>query len=165
MLTKMPKTQETLQKRNTPFTWMVLILTFFYLVPSLLVPYIWINVRDIHVQQFNVQGDPILMKVDRKIHMNYTGGFSVTVRRTDGEFIYQTNSNFFRYRVDAKLPEDLDLEWWLGGPDKMKSAIAHGLDTGSFFLNTCHKVAIGPMELVIAKRCVESNHFVIEPKE
>ena len=156
------KTAQTLQKRNTPLTWFVLLVSVVFFVPSLLMDSVWINLKSVEVTRHNTIFEKIEIEVDREIHRNFLGSFIVTIRRTNGEFICQgTPDAPIRYNADASLPDPLYLSWWLGGESKMRSCREDGFDDGEFLVETCHKVLTPVWGIPIAGRCILSNEFEV----
>lgn len=155
-------TLKTLQHRNTPFTWGVLVICFLFFVPSLLVDRIWINVESVEVNQTNVLGEPIELKVNRKVLQEFKGYFTVDIRRVDGELVYQASSNgAFSYSPGKQLPNPLLMNWWVGGEHELENARKRGFNIGFFYLDTCHTVVIGVWDIPFARRCVQSNVFQV----
>jgi hypothetical protein len=160
-------TRQTLSNRNTPMTWMVILICFFYFVPSLLMDRIWIHLETVEVSPLNLVGEPITMVVHREVLREFRGYFTVDIRRTNGELIYSADSEgTFIYGPGKKLPEPLLLTWWMGGQKQMAEARARGFDTGSYYIDTCHTVVLGIWDIPVARRCVQSNIFqVIDEKD
>jgi hypothetical protein len=155
-------TLRTLNQRNTPFTWFILILSFVLFFPSVLVERIWIDVRDIHVVD-SVSPDSVEMHVDRTVLRKFNGMFSVTVRRADGEYICTgAPKEPFEYKPGKDLPSPLYLEWWIGGAHQMDACIDSGFGAGRYFLDTCHIIHATVWDIPFARRCVQSNEFTIE---
>lgn len=162
---KATNTYATLQKRNTPFNWIVLLVAVWFFIPSLLMNRIWINLKDVHVQEQVVYGEPIYLEVDRVIIRDFEGSFTVSIRTENGELICQGKpDDTFIYRVENELPIPLTLTYWLGGPEKITRCRGNGFSTGVYYLDTCHTVVIGSAQIPIARRCISSNRFAIVPE-
>lgn len=160
-------TRQTMANRNTPMTWIILLICFFYFVPSLLMDRIWIHLESTEVSSLNLVGEPITMVVTREVKQEFRGYFTVDIRRTNGELVYQAESDgVFIYGPGKTFPDPLLLEWWLGGRSKMIEAKSRGFDTGFYYIDTCHTVVIGIWDIPFARRCVQSNAFqVIDEKD
>jgi len=157
-------TLQTLHKRNTPFTWVILFIAIWFFVPSLLMNNIWLNLKEVHVQEEIMYGEPIYLEVDRDILKDFEGKFTVSIRSGNGELICQGQPDHaFIYRVDNELPVPLTLTYWLGGPEKEIRCRGNGFSTGIYYLDTCHTVVVGSAQIPIARRCVSSNKFRIFP--
>lgn len=162
---KTTNTIATLQKRNTPFTWVILFIACWFFVPSLIMDKIWMNVKSVHVQEETPFGEVIIMKVEREILRDFQGTFSVSVRRQDGELICQGRPDeSFQYRTEGILPEPVTLSYWLGGPEKLMRCRGNGFGEGTYYIDTCHTVVIGSGQVPFARRCVRSNLFTIIPE-
>lgn len=51
----------------------------------------------------------------REIHSDFTGAYSVVVRRArDNLVVCENTAGPFTYRSDSTLPEEITLDWWVG---------------------------------------------------
>jgi hypothetical protein len=59
-------------------------------------------------------GTTPVMRVDRTIHRDFAGEWTVTVMKKGqrGFYAFCTARGANDYRTDAELPDDLDLDWW-----------------------------------------------------
>ena len=91
-----------------------------------IVPYIqpmssFYDLRTVKVED-TVPGVAPRMLVDRAIKRDFRGRFEIEIMRAEGsEFsVYwecgEHDSDWRAYRKDAVLPDDLDLDWWMGIP-------------------------------------------------
>lgn len=163
---KASNTIQTLQKRNTPFTWMILFISFVFFVPSLMMKYIWMDLKSVHVQEETAYGDMVVMEIDREIIRDFHGTFTVSIRRTNGELVCQGRpDDSFEYKVESVLPIPVSLTYWLGGEEKMTRCRGNGFGEGTYYLDTCHTVVVGSIQYKLARRCVSSNQFTILGRE
>jgi hypothetical protein len=123
---------------------------------------IWIHLESVDVSPINIEGEGVTMVVKREVLRDFRGYFTVDIRRTNGELIYPAKSEgSFIYSPSKELPDPLYLTWWLGGQKEMAQAKARGFGIGSYYIDTCHTVVLGIWEIPIARRCVQSNTFLI----
>jgi hypothetical protein len=163
----MNQTKETLHKRNTPFTWFILLGAFFFFVPSLSMDSIWINLRSVEVKQPINSNGVIELVVDRTIHREFRGVYSVDIKRINGinnEAVCRGKpvTPFF-YNPSNELPDPVSLTWWLGGEKNMVECKENGFQEGTLFqVLTCHTVVVSQWDIPLARRCVLSNTFSLE---
>lgn len=155
----MSNTLKTLQNRNTISTWAILIACFIYFVPTLVMPYLWIDTKSVFIQDSYTDTETIMM-VDREIKSNFPGHYTVTIYRNGDQFVCQHKSpTSLSYTPDKKLPIPLHLSWWIGGKGKLEQCKGEGYGEGVYSINTCHIVLLPLWEIPIAKSCKMSNLF------
>lgn len=158
-------TVRTLKQRNTPLTWFVLFISFMFFIPSLLVEYIWIDLRSVEVTNPSVDLESVIIDVDRTVLRDFRGTYTVTIRTDEGQYVCSGKpSTSIGYNTNERLPEPVTLTWWIGGKRTMDSCRIDGFSIGRYQIETCHKVLITQAEIPIAGRCVMSNIFTIVPK-
>ncbi|MBS8228354.1 hypothetical protein [Vannielia litorea] len=111
----------------------------------------------------HVAGKNPRITVERYIWWDFGGQFSVTIRSAKDHTIVCLSpwTRTFTYRAAAMKggPElKRPLSYWLGGRDVLARCEGEGFGSGLFYVNTCHRWMLGPLQL--AKRCVESNSFL-----
>ena len=77
-------------------------------------PASWVlEVNKVAVEDSRVGVTPI-MRVDRIIHRDFEGEWTVTVMKKGerGFYAFCTARGANDYRTDSELPDDLDLDWW-----------------------------------------------------
>jgi len=66
----------------------------------------WVNVGNA------VAGENIILDVDRQIHQEFRGTYSVEVRTFPRREVVCIASDTLIYRPESELPEPITLEWW-----------------------------------------------------
>lgn len=159
---KNSNTYETLKKRNTPFTWIVLFVAAWFFVPSLFMTHIWFDLKSVHINEENILNEDIEMIVEREIIREFNGFFEVSIRKENGTLVCQGRPDSpFIYRVESKLPIPVLLSYWIGGPEKMTRCRKNGFGIGTYYVDTCHTVVIFSNQISFARRCVKSNKFTV----
>ena len=93
------------------FVWAVALIAL-HLFPSSY----WMDVRKVHISDAKVGTSPEMV-VDRTISHPFTATWSANVRTWEngGWAIFCQAQGGGDYKVDAKFPLRLDLNWWTGG--------------------------------------------------
>lgn len=159
----MKNTRHALGRHNNVVGWAVLLGAALLIAPSFLVPILWINLRDVHVDSVPVGGDP-QVTIDRVIHRDQLMGFTTVLRNSDTkEFICQGQATTpFTYRVAAGQvnPLKMGLAKWMGPTFPVDCAV--NLLPGRYEVQTCHIVYVF-WRIPFARRCIMSNSFEITP--
>ena len=115
------------------------------------------DVREVHVEDVTV-GEVPAMRVDRTISRDFIGRWQVTIRKVENDGlanVCEAEGAWRTYVQGAKLPDDLDLEWWTEG--KCAPPV-HEYDPGQYFVSTTWTVSIGGGDAVVAST---SNVFEV----
>ena len=116
----------------------------------------WLEVKNIKVHDVKV-GEPIIMEVDRTIHRPFYADWNVTVRKEEGEgyVINCLNRAATDYRIDAKLPNPVTLDWWSNGA-------CSDLKPGYYIITTSWDIRPDILGLPKKSLVVESNVFKVK---
>ncbi len=135
-----------------------IILALLYLGPSMVMPYVWIDLRAVAVTDAT---DAMRARVhaDRVTHIGFPGRFVVSFREADGVPVCAPYvSPVIQYKGGLSTPIDKPLWWWAGGLRTLRDCIEEGLADGVFYTLTCHQAMMW-WTVPIAQRCVRSNEF------
>ena len=114
----------------------------------------WFDVNHIYVNDA-VQGEEIVLAVDREINRPFFAEWAVLVRKLDvSQFrVYCTAHGQGDYRPDASFPEPLTLDWW-------SSEECADLQPGKYFITTSWNIRgyNGFPDKIVS---VESNVFEV----
>lgn len=149
-------------RRNTrPSMLIPIIFALFWLGPSAVMKYVWIDLRSVHVTG-GLDAFAARVDVDRTIRLGFPGSYSVSVRRVDDDLqVCAVHSKVFDYRGGLSKPvEDMPISWWMQGYPPLSECIRDGFRDDEFYLTTCHDVVLF-RALTFARRCVQSNTFKI----
>lgn len=149
------------RRRHNGFV-MPLILAMLVLgyVPSLAFKAIWLDLRSVEVS------DDLVVTVDRSIKRNFTGSFTVEVRRSEDHRLMcsgEPEPRLINYKKRAGLRNPISFSFrdWASFEEtwEPRRCVANGLiaDT-SFYIETCH-FSYGVFGIQLGKRCVRSNDF------
>jgi hypothetical protein len=78
------------------------------------------------------EGNSPRMIVDRTIRRQFRGRYEIQILRAEGgEYVAfwacgEHKSSWQTYRPEARLPEDLDLDWWMGIPPNRECELPPG---------------------------------------
>lgn len=120
-------------------------------------------------KQEYVYEEPINLIIDRSIHRDFSGSWTVNIRKQspDGEgfaSLCSPDDQYIRYRKDAVLPDPKDrtLRWWANM--SLECSDHYPLKPGIYFFESCIFIypdfpILGP--LMNRKVCVDSNYFEI----
>jgi len=135
-----------------------IILSLLYLGPSMVMPYLWIDLREVTVTDAN---DALHARVhaDRVTRLGFPGRFTVSFRDIDGVPVCAPYvSPVIQHKGGLSTPIDKPLWWWAGGLRILRDCIEEGLADGVFYAMTCHQAMMW-LTIPIAQRCVRSNEF------
>lgn len=120
----------------------------------------YIDLQSVTVPDHRLGDDPDIT-VYRTIAQDFTGSFSVLVRRQDHTVACATRwPEAFTYRAAAARanPIRMSLRQWIGREDQLDACIARGtFGAGRYYLETCHRALV--LGVFPARRCVASNIF------
>ena len=150
--------------RNGVMIFMLILFVALY-APSMMFKYIWMDLRSVTV------GSDLSVIVDRRINMDFTGSYSVILRRALDERIIcsgqSSEPELIPYNTDANKtnPVPYSLPEWAGWNETWQAELcaARGLNTEDhFYIITCHEAWLAH-RFKIARRCVSSNVFTPTP--
>ena len=102
---------------------------------------------------------------ERTIRRSFNGMWSVTVRRIaaqGAEMVCNTGEVHNRYEKDARLPDEVTMDWWTAGRcmDATNTAVDFTTLTPGFYrMTTCHAVEL-PFGITRSD-CRQSNVFSV----
>ena len=122
----------------------------------------FIDLRSVTVAD-DFEGENPAIEVDRVIARDFTGSFSVTIRRAIDErpICLITWPTFFNYRKAASKENPIvtDLLEWVGDRRQLAECLAERrFGRGAYYLETCHRSLL--FEIWVLRRCVDSNIFL-----
>lgn len=102
--------------------------------------------------------DPFHLVYTGQVRRGFIGSYSVVMRSaSDNGVVAEDRSNAFPYRVGAKRPDPITIQWWAPGDyGRMMDA-----GPGLYYLETCWTIH-RPFFIALNKTiCVESNIFEV----
>lgn len=120
------------------------------------------DLRSVTVSNTTVGISPQMI-VDRMIRRDFRGRFEIDIMRAEGsEFEVwwacgQHTSEWRTYRDEAKLPPDMDLDWWMGIPPNRPCPLPEGQYK---VVSTIYAKSFFGAELSVT---TESNVFRVKP--
>lgn len=119
----------------------------------------WFEVATIAVEDA-ATGESPLVEVERTIRRPFTGHWTVTLRRENGEgyAAFCTRNGRNDYRPGASPPVGKDLDWWMGIP---ANAPCPALSPGRYIVTIAWTLEIPGLEPKVVR--AESNVFEVTP--
>lgn len=149
---------------------MVWLLAMSIWAPSFVPVGVFMDLRAVFVED-TVSGVPPKILVDREIHKDFLGTYSVTIRSYPENTIVCASPYIipFPYRADATLPENVDLAWWLFDGKAYDQCEAENLKPGRYRVITYHTVhdpfKLAPWIETLRSEPTISNVFRIFPSD
>lgn len=116
----------------------------------------FMEVRDVSVGN-TVQGQPVILDVDREIKQDFIGSYIVEVRTFPARRTVCIAADRLAYDPDARLPDTITLAWWAndgecGGAD---------LSPGDYVIRTTWTIHNDEPKVSDQSLTVESNPFTV----
>ena len=121
--------------------------------------FIWFKPISVLIADSDV-GSPPQISVGRIIYHPVLMSYQVAIRDVgNSNTVCDTSGGPFTYEPSALIPDDADLEWWVGG-----EGLCWPLNPGTYIVETCWTVEKPFWGLVPPKTiCLNSNTFTIHP--
>lgn len=140
-----------------------LMIPLVFFLPTVFMPYAAINLKTVHIEQSSVNGE-IMVTAQRDIKPSWVS-YTTTLR--DAATNRSICDTPIQQRPRKYMPTSSDfiivtLEWWMGSKADMDACKRFGFKPNhDYILKTCHYWH-GPLNVVLARRCVDSNVFRVE---
>lgn len=120
-----------------------------------------IDPRSVFVED-TMQGEPVLLTVDRGIHGTFNADWAVRVRTYPEKTVVCEAQGGGTYDPDAELPEPVTLAWWAFTEPR---CAGHLLPSGRYVIDTTWTVEPPASGLPVRSVSVSSNPFRVLPRD
>ncbi len=130
-------------------------LTGTYAVPATY----WYESRSVGIAD-TIEGNPIILTVDRKVKRAFSGSYTVTLRHMAGGEVQCEAGGALRYKPGTALPEPVTLAWWAWSDER---CAGENVPPGTYTVETCWTIHQPLMVLPNKVVCNLSNAFTVRP--
>lgn len=139
-----------------------LIVPFIVFLPTYLMPYMSVNLKNVHVYPSQV-GSQVYV-VARRDTYNSWASYTTTITNTVTSISVcdsPRQQRARRYQKNAASFIVVSLAWWVGSEEDLNNCRRLGLKENTpYIMKTCHYWH-GLFDVILARRCVDSNIFTL----